>query len=83
VEKSISIVSEIDLIKAERNKRMLLFGAVFFDDGSHASAWGPGMILIKQTGEAIAAGTATKIPTSRSAIIESLRVLFPAACGVK
>jgi len=60
-------LSERELIRAEREKRMPLFGAVFFDNGLHGSGMGPGMRLIKQTQIAIKEGRACEIPASHSA----------------
>jgi|GEM_PF-3982749 len=66
----VSVLSEVELIKAERQKRMPLFGVVFFDNGSHGLAMGPGMKLIKDTRIALEEGLACEIPESHPANID-------------
>lgn len=63
-------LTDSELIKMERNKRMPLFGSVHFPDGNHASAMGPGMKIISQSYKAIDKGIASEIPNGHPAQFE-------------
>jgi len=64
------VLSEVELIKAERQKRMPFLGTNYWQGDTHIMCMGPGHKLSNQTHKAIAKGHATEIPETHPAIID-------------
>jgi len=69
-ERPLPELTEIELVLAERNKRMPFLGGGHFDGENHILCIGPGWKLSNQTNKAIDKKLATRIPDEHSVIID-------------